>query len=163
MPTIPLHPPQHPPEHPPAGDNDNDITMSNTTTPPAPLKTRELTTTTIKSPPFSYLHLSTSTSPTTTTTSLDALQVRSYCASATRQFLGTTGAAIPVDVLSVTGGGDAWVRVPRGDLGAFAGAITAYGGTSLEAGVMVMRVKACGDWLGSLVGGEGEGGGWGDD
>lgn len=161
MPTIPLHPPQQPPEHPPAGDNDNDITMSNTTTPPAPLKTRELTTTTIKSPPFSYLHLSTSTSPTTT--SLDALQVRSYCASATRQFLGTTGAAIPVDVLSVTGGGDAWVRVPRGDLGAFAGAITAYGGTSLEAGVMVMRVKACGDWLGSLVGGEGEGGGWGDD
>lgn len=154
MPTIPLYPPLHPP---PAGDND--ITMSDTTTPtpppPPPTKTRELTTTTIKSPPFSYLHLSTST-----TTSLDALQVRSYCASATRQFLGTTGAAIPVDVLSVTGG-DAWVRVPRADLGAFAGAITAYGGTSSEGGVMVMRVKACGDWLGSLVGGEGEGRVWG--
>lgn len=159
MPTIPLHPPQPP-------QADNDITMSNTTptttTPPPPLKTRELTTTTIKTPPFSYLHLSTSTSPTTTT-SLDALQVRSYCASACRQFLGTTGAAIPVDVLSITsGGGDAWVRVPRGDLGAFAGAITAYGGTSSEGGgVMVMRVEACGDWLGSLVGGEGEGGVWG--
>lgn len=159
MPTIPLHPPQPPP----AANPDPDITMSNTTpttTPPPPLKTRELTTTTIKTPPFSYLHLSTSP---TTTTSLDVLQVRSYCASACRQFLGATGAAIPVDVLSVTsGGGDAWVRVPRADLGAFAGAITAYGGTSSDGGgVMVMRVEACGDWLGSLVGGEGEGRVWG--
>ncbi|KAK0754790.1 hypothetical protein B0T18DRAFT_313672 [Schizothecium vesticola] len=136
--------------------------MSNTTPPRAPpTKTRELTTTTIKSPPFAYLHLSTST----TTPGLDALQVRSYCSSASRQFLGTTGAAIPVDVLSVSsglgGGGDAWVRVPRADLGAFAGAITAFGGLSSDGGVMVMRVKACGDWLGSLVGGDGEERVWG--
>ncbi|KAK1835815.1 hypothetical protein QBC39DRAFT_297657 [Podospora conica] len=140
--------------------------MSNTTTnttnpPPPPTKTRELTTATIKSPPFAYLHLSASSS----TTTLDALQVRSYCTSACRQFLGATGAAIPVDILSVpsgSGGGDAWVRVPRADLGAFAGAITAYGGSSSDAGgVMVLRVKACGDWLGSLVGGEGEERVWG--
>ena len=130
--------------------------MSNTNPPTtSKTKTRELTTATIKSPPFSYLHLTTGDSAATP---LDALQVRSYCAAACRQFLGATGAAIPVDILLMSadgGGGDAWVRVPRADLGAFAGAMTAYGGTSRDGEVMVLRVKACGDWLGSLVGGQG--------
>ncbi|KAH6640899.1 hypothetical protein F5144DRAFT_116043 [Chaetomium tenue] len=176
---------------PPAPQNDPTIT---TTTNPAPhptstptqtqtptshTHTHTLTTLTLKSPPSAYAHLSLTT-PTTTTTSNnnnnnpDILQLRAYLTTALRQFLGDTGAAIPIDFLAVGDGGDAWVRVPRADLAAFVGAVTAFGGMVMstggngggdgnggeEAGRMVLRVVASGDWLGSLIGKEGEGGLW---
>ncbi|KAH6850804.1 hypothetical protein B0I37DRAFT_121752 [Chaetomium sp. MPI-CAGE-AT-0009] len=91
------------------------------------------------------------------------LQLRAYLTTALRQFLGDTGAAIPVDFLAVRGA-DAWVRVPRQDLAAFVGAVTAFSGVEMSAGSeegrMVLRVVASGDWLGSLVGKGGEGRVW---
>ncbi|KAK0651980.1 hypothetical protein B0T16DRAFT_320777 [Cercophora newfieldiana] len=126
-----------------------------TTKPP---KTQDLATLTIKPPPFAYAHLTaTTTSPDPDETSmsldpLDALQVRAYCNSALRQFLGDTGAAIPVDILSVQAS-DVWVRVPRTDLSGFSASLTAYSGLAQGGGTTtVLRLRACGDWLGSLLG-----------
>jgi len=83
---------------------------------------------------------------------LDALQVRAYCTSALRQFLGDTGAAVSVDILAVRDS-NVWVRVPQADLGGFSAAMTAYGGMARGGGVTtVLRLRACGDWLGSLLG-----------
>lgn len=170
-------------------------TPTATQTPTPTTHTRTLTTLTLKAPPFAYAHLSLTTPATTTTTTTpnysnnspnpDILQLRAYLTTALRQFLGDTGAAIPIDFLSVPGGvpgggkGDAWVRVPRADLAAFVGAVTAFGGMEIsssassssgdrgwgqgeeeEGGRMVLRVVASGDWLGSLIGKEAEGGLW---
>jgi ribonuclease P/MRP protein subunit POP8 len=115
-------------------------------------KTREISTVTVKAPPFAYIHLA---DPVRSTT-LDDLQVRSYCTAACRQFLGEHGAAISVDVLAVRDG-DAWLRVPQQDLNAFSAAIAAYSGTS--SGLFLM-LKACGDWLGNLVGRDEQEGLW---
>ncbi|KAL2021195.1 hypothetical protein VTK56DRAFT_7382 [Thermocarpiscus australiensis] len=95
---------------------------------------------------------------------LDDLQVRAYLTAALRQFLGDTGAAIPVDIL-LARGRHVWVRVPRPDLGAFAAAITAFPGlpgsssssSSLAAagvgeGTLLLQLDGCGDWLGSVLG-----------
>ncbi len=62
--------------------------------------------------------------------------------------------AIAVDILAVQGS-DCWVRMPRPDLGAFAAALTAYPGMSAGSrgnDVTILQVRACGDWLGSLLG-----------
>lgn len=57
-----------------------------------------------------------------------------------------------MDILQVRGS-DVWLRVPREDLGGFAAALTAYAGLSRGGGVVtVLRLRACGDWLGSLLG-----------
>lgn len=107
-------------------------------------------------PTSSYAHLeliSPTTSPTPPT--LDTLQAHSYCLAALTRFLGDTGAAVPVDVLKVEGS-CCWVRVPAEDLSAFAAAVTAWGGTK-DGGVDVLfRILGCSDWLGCLVGGEGQ-------
>lgn len=116
-------------------------------------KHQDLVTSTLKTPPFAYAHLGLAT-PSPTAATLDALQVRAYCAAALRRFLGDTGAGVPVDVLA-TRGAEVWVRVPRQDLAALAAALTAYPGSNDgggEAGVMLLRLRACGDWLGSLIG-----------
>ena len=124
---------------------------------------RELASCTVRSPPFAYAHLSAVTEPgpgqgpgpgsaMDLDAGLDALQVRAYCTSALRQFLGDTGAAVSVDILALDST-DCWVRVPQQDLSAFAAAITAYSGLPRGAGVTtVLRLRACGDWLGSLLG-----------
>ncbi|KAL2178930.1 uncharacterized protein P884DRAFT_257032 [Thermothelomyces heterothallicus CBS 202.75] len=159
-----------------------------------PNRTRTLATLTIKNPPWSYAHLtlanpspiveatSTSTSASTSTTDaakttaaipeatpvLDMLEIRAYLTAALRQFLGDTGAAIPVDILAVGGrdgdgdGDGVWVRVPRQDLNLFVGAVTAFAGqltsSTVDSGQggkkerMVLQVKAAGNWLGSLLG-----------
>ncbi|KAL1842492.1 hypothetical protein VTJ49DRAFT_5098 [Mycothermus thermophilus] len=131
------------------------------------------TTLTLRSPPFAYAHLQLVTPPTSTEAPnpavseqpalLDNLQLRSYLTAALRQFLGDTGAAIPLDILLLRGA-SAWVRVPREDLAAFAAAVTAFEGlasgndpSSDPAGLMLLRVMACGDWLGALVGRDEEG------
>mgnify|MGYP001160458568 CR=1 FL=1 len=128
-------------------------------------KTRVLTTATLSHPPFSYAHLAVTQLPNDEKQQqpeleLDALQVKSYLTSALRQFLGATGAAIPVDILLVKGQ-DAWVRVPREDLAAFAAAVTAFPGTSSDSGgTLLLQIKACGDWLGALIARASEGDIW---
>ena len=125
-----------------------------------PSSTRELKTQTIKSPPHSYIHLS-----TPHPNPIDPLQVRSYCTAALRQFLGETGASILPDILlikqdDVASKGDVFLRLPREDLAAFAAAITAFAGDEGGSGLL-LRVVACGDWLGSLIGKGEEGVVWG--
>lgn len=114
----------------------------------------ELLTCTVKAPPFSYAHLVLSTDAATPV-ELDILQVRAYCTAALRQFLGLTGLAISVDILKVDGV-ECWVRVPRPHLGSFAAAITAWPGSSEGGAHCVLRVKQCADWLGMMVGADGQ-------
>jgi ribonuclease P/MRP protein subunit POP8 len=156
-------------------DLDHPPTTTTAPTPPAKLtKTLTLTTTTLRTPPFAYAHLTLtpdpqSPPPPTPSLQVDALQVRAYLTTALRQFLGTTGASIAIDILLIEGG-SVWVRVPREDLAAFAAGVTAFAGTSSSSqgggeggeGRMLLRLGACGDWLGGLVGREGEGGLWRD-
>ncbi|KAL1877098.1 hypothetical protein VTK73DRAFT_8835 [Phialemonium thermophilum] len=122
-------------------------------------KSRELFTCAIKCPPISYVHLQmVAHDNIPTAVPLDALQIRSYCTAALRQFLGDTGVAIVVDILHVSGS-ECWVRVPRPDLAAFAAALTAFPGVSSTPSdpsqgpqLVVLRIRACGDWLGALLG-----------
>ncbi|KAL5094099.1 hypothetical protein Trisim1_008209 [Trichoderma cf. simile WF8] len=118
-------------------------------------KTQELLTCTIKSPPFSYVHLELLTNPHDAAVELDNLQVKSYCTAALRQFLGLTGTAIPLDVLKVERS-ECWVRVPREDLGSFAAALTAWKGTNDGGIESLLRIKQCSDWLGAMVGSNGQ-------
>ncbi|KAI1438778.1 hypothetical protein GGR50DRAFT_637791 [Xylaria sp. CBS 124048] len=115
-------------------------------------KSHQLATSTIRSPPHAYAHLELSSSPDV---QLDVIQVRSYCTAALTQFLGTTGVAIALDILKVEGR-RCWLRVPRDDLGAFAAAIVAWQGTTLDGVRCTFRVRGCSDWLGALVGQEDE-------
>jgi ribonuclease P/MRP protein subunit POP8 len=143
--------------------NPGDTTTTSTITPTTPLHKGgfEIASTTITSPPWSYVHLEMITDgsilqPRTTgsqtSTPLDALQVRSYCTAALRQFLGDHGAGIPMDILKVSGQA-CWARVPRPDLGAFAAALTAYGGATQHNGERsVLQLRASGNFLGSLIG-----------
>lgn len=108
-------------------------------------KSREIYSTTIKNPTYAYAHLELIT---TTNIILDDLQIRSYLTAALKQFLGATGAGMPIDILKVQGK-ESWVRVPRQDLGAFAAALTAWSGSGPSTGFMI---RAAGDWLGALVG-----------
>ncbi|KAM5342672.1 hypothetical protein ACJ41O_013638 [Fusarium nematophilum] len=120
-------------------------------------KSYDILTCTVKEPPFSYAHLELVTDDLANNTSiaLDNLLVKSYCTAALRQFLGITGVAIPLDILKVEGN-HAWVRVPRPDLGSFSAAITAWPGTK-DNGVQVgLRIRQCADWLGAMVGTEGQ-------
>lgn len=113
-------------------------------------KSHVLFTSTLRSPAFAYTHLEMMTD-TPGTVELDDLQVRSYITAALRQFLGDHGAAVAADILKVDGR-ECWLRLPRQDLGLFSAAITAFPGTSVGGGSGVLRLLACGDWLGSLVG-----------
>ncbi|KAL7797483.1 hypothetical protein V8C37DRAFT_369622 [Trichoderma ceciliae] len=118
-------------------------------------KSHNLLTCTIKTPPFSYAHLELLTDPPDAGVELDNLQVKSYCTAALRQFLGLTGSAIFLDILKVEGS-ECWVRVPRDDLGSFAAALTAWKGTS-DGGIRcLLRIKQCSDWLGMMVGSDGQ-------
>ncbi|KAJ0308249.1 hypothetical protein COL516b_003518 [Colletotrichum fioriniae] len=109
-------------------------------------KSHELLTCTIKAPTFSYTHLELiSESPTTQ----EALELDNL------QFLGATGSAIPIDILKVEGA-QCWLRVPRQDLSPFAAAITAWAGVSDQGIRQVLRVKQCSDYLGAIVGTDGQ-------
>lgn len=117
-------------------------------------KSHDILTCTVKNPPYSYAHLTLVTS-STQPESLDELQVKSYCTNALRQFLGLTGQAMSLDILKVQGR-EAWVRIPRGDLGSFAAAITAYKGIVEDGVERVLRLKQCSDYLGAMVGSDGQ-------
>ncbi len=111
---------------------------------------------TIKAPEFAYAQLELHGD---TTAALDELFVRSYCTSALRQYLGLTGAAIPLDILKVQGA-QCWLRLPRDDVKPFAAALAASRGTVGDDGdgddtsPRLLRVKQCSDWLGTMVGGD---------
>lgn len=113
-------------------------------------KPRELFTCTVKTPPYAYACLE-MVSESLDPVQLDALQVRSYCSAALRQFLGETGAAIAIDIIKVRDA-ECWVRVPRQDLAAFSAAITAFSGFSQGGKTSALQLRACGNWLGALLG-----------
>lgn len=100
--------------------------------------------------PWLYLHLELHGPTTTTSDDLDALTARTYLTSALSQFLGLTGAAIPVDILHLRGR-EVWVRVARGDGSAVVAAVSGWVGQ----GSVGWRVRGRGAWLGGLVGGDG--------
>lgn len=112
-------------------------------------KSHGIYTTTLKTPPFAYAHLEIISATNNTVLSLDELTVRQYLTSALKQFLGITGTAMPIDIMKVSGR-QAWVRLPRQDLGAFAAAMTAWVGTGSS--ISGFRICAAGDWLGALIG-----------
>lgn len=117
-------------------------------------KSHELLSVTIKSPPFSYAHLEAiRDEPADSAT--DMLQFRSYLSAALTQFLGVTGAAISIDILKVQGN-ECWVRVPRPDLGAFGAAVTAWSGSQDQGVLTMLRLRQCSDWLGTMVGSDGQ-------
>ncbi|RCI07484.1 hypothetical protein L249_4515 [Ophiocordyceps polyrhachis-furcata BCC 54312] len=112
---------------------------------------------TVRSPPFAYayLQLATDDNKDDGAVDLDYLQVKSYCDAALRQFLGLAGAAIPVEILSVNGR-QCWVRVPGPDLGTFGAAITAWQGVTESGSRRLLRIRRCSDWLGVMVGADGQ-------
>ncbi|KAI1169216.1 hypothetical protein F5B18DRAFT_646073 [Nemania serpens] len=118
-------------------------------------KSYELARSVIRTPLHSYAHLElsgdNSSEMDTRAEELGALQVKSYCTAALKQFLGATGMAIPLDILKVEGQ-SCWLRLPRDDLGAFAAAITAWQGTAQDGVHSIFRIRGCSDWLGALVG-----------
>ncbi|KAI0011143.1 hypothetical protein F4779DRAFT_244063 [Xylariaceae sp. FL0662B] len=133
---------------------DVSMTTSTSSAPPKAKKAVELVTATIRAPRYSYAHLQAFTD-SAEPVELDMLQVRSYCTAALKQFLGATGVAIPLDILKVEGR-DCWLRLPRDDLGAFAAAVTAWQGSSQDEIHTSLRIRGCSDWLGALVGRDGE-------
>lgn len=80
---------------------------------------------------------------------IDLLTVRTHLTSALTRFLGTTGAAIPVDILRVEGR-DAWVRVPYQDGRAVTEALAGWMGNEVA-----WKVRESGCWVGGLVGSNG--------
>ncbi|KAI2621660.1 hypothetical protein GGR54DRAFT_74089 [Hypoxylon sp. NC1633] len=135
-------------------DTTMDTTMTGTLGMAKVKKAHELVTATIRAPRYSYAHLQLFGN-SANAVQLDNLQVRSYCTSALKQFLGTTGMGIPLDILKVDGK-DCWLRMPREDLGAFSAAITAWQGTLQDGIHFSLRIIGCSDWLGALVGGDGQ-------
>ena len=121
---------------------------------PKPPKGTELRTLPLHAP-TSYAHLELISPTSATPPALDALQAHSYCAAALTRFLGATGAAVPVDVLKVDRN-RCWIRVPSADLPALAAAVTAWGGTRDGGLDVLLRLLGCSDWLGCLVGGDGQ-------
>ncbi|KAL0944101.1 uncharacterized protein CTRU02_201988 [Colletotrichum truncatum] len=120
-------------------------------------RSHELLTCTVKNPPFSYvqLELVSDVAKSSDSVPLDELQVRSYCNAALRQFLGATGSAIPIDILKVEDKA-CWLRIPRLDLSPFAAAVTAWAGASEQGNRQVLRVNQCSDYLGAMVGADGQ-------
>ena len=122
-----------------------------TSRPPKRARTgNEITTRAIKTPAFSYVSLELM-SDSAAAPALDDLSVRSYLTSGLSQFLGLTGSAISVDILKVEDK-ECWLRVPREDLNAVLAA-TGQWQSGYEGGNrMAWRLKASGNWLGSLLG-----------
>ncbi|EFX01066.1 hypothetical protein CMQ_6008 [Grosmannia clavigera kw1407] len=116
-------------------------------------KTRELYSCTISKPPFAYVHIEAATSRQTDTVGsvIDPLQIRSYCTAALKQFVGATGAGMPLDLLKIDGR-QFWIRLPREDLSFFAAALAAWSFTDQDGVTTVLRLLASGNWLGSLLG-----------
>lgn len=110
--------------------------------------------TTIKRPAFTYLHLTLLSSEPVSSSRrppVDLITARTYLTSALHQFLGMTGAAIPVDFLKANGS-DVWIRVPREDGAAVLAAVSQWVGRE---GAVSWRVRGKGEWLGCVSAGDG--------
>ncbi|KAF4452655.1 hypothetical protein F53441_4523 [Fusarium austroafricanum] len=120
-------------------------------------KSHDILTCTIKEPPFSYTHLELVTGVLSSSSSvtLDNLSLKSYCTAALRQFLGINGTAISIDILKVENN-HAWVRIPQPDLGSFAAAIASWKGTNDNGQHVSLQLRQCSDWLGAMVGADGQ-------
>lgn len=105
---------------------------------------------TIKSPPHTYLHL-TLLSSLPHPPNIDLLTARTLLTSALQQYLGLTGTAIPIDFLKLQGR-DVWIRLPREDGAAVAGALSQWMGKD---GGVSWRARARGNWLGVVGAGDG--------
>ena len=115
---------------------------------------------TLRRPPHAYLHVQITSHPSTavTTTSstrpsrspLEEITLLSHLNSALNQYLGLTGAAIPIDVLKIQGS-QGWIRTPRDDEAAVVAALSQWSGK----GRMTVRVLGRGTWLGGLSNGGG--------
>ena len=121
------------------------------TEPMSPSSYRSLS---IRNPPYTYLNLIllTSTLSSSSQPPVDILTARTYLTSALSQYLGLTGTAIPIDFLKVEGR-SVWIRVPREDGVALVGALSQWVG---KEGDVSWRVRAKGEWLGSVVAGNGD-------
>lgn len=118
-------------------------------------KSHDLLACTIKEPPFSYVHLQLVSLSGSSSVTLDNLSLKSYCTTALRRCLGMVGTAISMDILKIEAD-HAWVRIPRPDLGSFATAITAWQGTTDDGEQVSLQLRQCSDWLGAMVGADGQ-------
>ncbi|KAL4942622.1 hypothetical protein BDV06DRAFT_158691 [Aspergillus oleicola] len=128
---------------------------------------------TTRNPPWTYLKLQLvhqpNTSQTTKSNPLDSLTARTYLTSALSQFLGLSGTAVPIDILSLSQPDFQsqpsqptdkyiWIRVPRQDAASVVAAVSSWiGGMDMadSGGSVALRVCAKGNFLGALVGGDG--------
>lgn len=106
---------------------------------------------TIRHHRWSYLHLSLLRQPPSADP-IDALTSRKYLQASLTQFLGDTGAAIPIDILK-TESQDVWIRVPTEDASAVNAAVSGWVSADGHVG---WTVKGRDEWLGRLVAGTGE-------
>ncbi|KAK2744982.1 hypothetical protein FQN57_004112 [Myotisia sp. PD_48] len=121
------------------------------------------TTFTSRNPPWAYLHLQLITtspnSPLSTPNTLDPLTAKTNLTAALSQFLGVSGTAIPIDILTIEDDGSVWIRVPFGDAHAVTAAVSSWIGSassaSSSAGSVAWKIRARGAFLGALVGGTG--------
>ena len=128
--------------------------VNNRVEPTEPMSHSSYRSLSIRNPPYTYLNLVllTSTLSSSSQPPVDILTARTYLTSALSQYLGLTGTAIPIDFLKVEGR-SVWIRVPREDGVALVGALSQWVG---KEGDVSWRVKAKGEWLGSVVAGNGD-------
>lgn len=107
---------------------------------------------TLRDPPYSYIHLRIANQTANSTSrkqkeqlELDEITALSHLTSATSQYLGLTGTAIPIDILKVQAL-EAWIRLPIEDERAVVAALSQWIG---KEGV-ILRVLGRGSWLGGL-------------
>ncbi|KAJ9650666.1 hypothetical protein H2198_010029 [Neophaeococcomyces mojaviensis] len=112
---------------------------------------------TLRKPPYTYFHLrvtsyvpsSVSGRPQTVTEVLDEITLRAHLTAALNQYLGLTGAAIPIDILKVEGPrNEGWIRLPAEDESAVAAALAQWTGK----GGVTVRIASRGSWLGGVIG-----------
>lgn len=105
------------------------------------------TTFTLRNSPHTYLQLQVSVQPASkpSNTPVDEITLLSYLNAAMTQYLGLTGAAIPIDILKVQES-QGWVRLPREDEPAVVAALSQWTGR----GNVTVRVLGRGSWLGGL-------------
>ena len=108
---------------------------------------------TLKDLPSTYFHLSLirSGSQWEDAPPLDLVTVRAYLTAALQQFLGLTGAAIPIDILKVENN-DTWIRAPGEDGRAIQGALSQWVG---KEGSVSWRIHSSGAFIGSVSAGDG--------
>lgn len=106
-------------------------------------------TSTLRKPPYVYLRVIVTSMPRQgypqTEVDTDEITLLNYLNSALKQYLGLTGAAIPIDILKIDGS-QAWVRLPAEDESAVVAALSQW--TSARG--IAVRVQQWSSWLGAV-------------